>query len=601
MKPAFETTYQRESAALSAANIPWASAVFLVALATAGIAERLIRPQSFSLWLFFFVTNATLIALPLVFQKALLRGRRLERVTAVAWAAIIILIHLHSLVAPYSAASVGLATIAIMTGAAMLTSWSTVCQTGLVLTGLAAFTTLVAARPGSPALESAHMILAVYGSGLISIQASHFMDLHRRAIFRETTRSDGEANINRALEEFARELNSDLDDDGIADRVAALARCSLDADWVLLMQPEGEDEETRVVGGNGRLPSSIDNLKALESPKLELPFLQSEAEGIELVVDWGLPENRTKRDAWGRSILLVPLRHRNGRVGVIIAAVKADSTKLQRLVRGIAQHAAIAMANSELLDQLRKANTMKSEFLATMSHELRTPLHVIMGYTEMLRDLLASRADEEVTQILQRLAQNEMALTDLIEGTLDAHRLESGRTMVKRRRFDPRTLIEQIQSDTKWLPKTPGVEVSWSLPQPGSTMHSDPMKVKVIAKNLVGNALKFTKRGSVDVSATIDETQHKLVLTVSDSGPGIPEAEIPHIFEMFRQATPTASENSLSGVGLGLFIVREFVSQLGGSIQVRNTERGGARFEVDVPLDIDPPRLDAPEEIAVAS
>jgi len=307
--------------------------------------------------------------------------------------------------------------------------------------------------------------------------------------------------------------------------------------------------------------------------------------------------------------MVAPLHHRGKRIGVLLAGADRVTSRSHRLIRGIAQHAAIAIANAELLAELRQASSMKSEFLATMSHELRTPmngiigmaqllegtsldaeqhahLQVIMGYTEMLTDLLGGEVDAEVTQILQRLAQNETSLTDLIEATLDAHRLEAGRNTVKLRKFNGNALFDQMRSDTRWLPRTPGVEVQWTIPDAEVEICSDPTKLKVIAKNLIGNALKFTKRGHVHVEIGIETEHPRLRITVTDTGPGIADDEIPQIFEMFRQATPTASEASLAGVGLGLFIVREFVTQLNGNIQVDNHPDGGARFRVEVPLDL---------------
>ncbi len=360
------------------------------------------------------------------------------------------------------------------------------------------------------------------------------------------------------------------------------------ANWVLVLVKESAEQAMSIVGGDGKLPTSLDNLKAIDLPKDSLDFVSADESDVRVIEDWDEQMRQVLNTTWDGDVFLAPLRQRGEQIGLILASFPGEAQRKPRLLSGIAQHAAIAIANSKLMDQLRRASAMKSEFLATMSHELRTPLHVIMGYTEMLDDILVESEDPEVHQILRRLQQNEKSLTDLIEGTLDAHRLEAGRNVVKHMSFETKALFEQIKLDTRWLPRTPGVQVHWDLPEESVGMTSDPTKVKVVVKNLIGNALKFTKRGSVEVSARIHANTNRLEVIVSDSGPGIPEDEIPHIFDMFRQATPSASESALSGVGLGLFIVREFASQLGGTVTVNNNEQGGARFRIDLPLEIGP-------------
>jgi len=586
MNPRLESSYQQESAALLATRIPLASGIFLFAICTTGIIEMIHRPEILWTWARFSLAEATALAVPLLFRKRLSGTTTYEIAVVASWVVVVGLIYGYVEVAPLSTAAAGLVAICIMTGGSLLASWSLTSQCTLSAAATVGFCALVIVR-GESGIDTTFSLFAVLSGALISLQGTWYMDLHRRAIYREAIRSDDEAAITRSLEEFAKELNRGLSDDGVAERVATLALETMETNWVLVMQPAETTDTMRIVAGDGELPSSIDNLKALEVPVNDLPFLENDSNAtIKLVEGWETRSSQLLRRLWGRHVLVAPLHHRGRRIGVILTGAEEVCSKSHRLFRGIAQHAAIAMANAQLLDELRRASSMKSEFLATMSHELRTPLHVIMGYTEMLNDLLGGTVDAEVTQILQRLAQNETSLTDLIEATLDAHRLEAGRNNVKRRKFRGNTLFEQLRSDIRSLPRTPGVDVQWSIPESPVEMYSDPIKLKVIAKNLIGNALKFTKRGHVRVDVEIDDDDKRLLLTVTDTGPGIPEAEIPQIFEMFRQATPTASESSLAGVGLGLFIVREFVAQLDGSVSVDNHPGGGARFAVDVPLDI---------------
>lgn len=585
MTAALEASYEGESIAINAQRIPIASALFLLAIGSTGIVEWLYRPERIGLWVGFYVLEFAIIALPLLARRPLVRRRLFEPVTLASWIAVITLIYVYSVLAPTATMVAGYAAICLMTGVSLLTWWSVTSQAILVAASCLGFSALVLVK-GESGLDITLALFGVFAGGIIAIQGNRYLDLHRRAIWREALRSDQAASLTRALEEFARDLNRSLGDDGIEDRIAHLTRDATGAEWVLLVQREFDEESHRITGGCGRFGTSLDNLKAVDLRAAELPFLELERESSEAipVEDWHRGAGHLLRRDPGDEVFLVPLRHRNERIGAILAGFRRPRKRTVRLLRGIGQHATIALANSRLFDELRRASAMKSEFLATMSHELRTPLHVIMGYTEMLGDILEREGDPELLQILRRLEQNEMTLTDLIEGTLDAHRLEAGKTVIKPMQFDVGLLFEQVQSEVRWLPRTPSVQIQWDLPAEAVRMYTDPTKLKVIAKNLIGNALKFTKRGCVRVTVRRNRGNRSLELVVSDTGPGIPPDEIPHIFEMFRQASPTASEASLAGVGLGLFIVREFAQQLQGTVRVENKPAGGAEFSIEVPV-----------------
>jgi signal transduction histidine kinase len=588
MNAPLESTYESESAAINATRIPIASAVFLLAVGGTGVVEMLYRPHMVGRWIQFYAAEALVIGLPLLFRRRLMEHRRFDHAVLLSWITVVFLIHLYSLIGPTATMIAGYAVICIMTGASLLTWWSVTSQSCLVAASCLIFSGLIVLK-GESGLDTTLAMFGVFAGGLISIQGNLYLDLHRRAILREALRSDDEASITRALEEFARELSRGLRDEGVEDRVVQLARRAIGGDWALLLENDG-DGTLRLTGGDGRLATSLDNLKALDLHAADMPFPEAPTDRELTVV--GARDNHASpvlaRD-WSGEILLAPLRHCDAQIGLLAAGMRDSSPRAHRLMRGIAQHAAIAIANSRLLDELRRASAMKSDFLATMSHELRTPLHVIMGYTEMLGDILDQGADPEVVQILRRLEQNERTLTDLIEGTLDAHRLEAGKNLVKVMPFDATHLFAQVQRDARWLPRTPGVQLQWQLPGNPIPMHSDPTKLTVIAKNLIGNALKFTKRGAVHVLAEHNCDDETLALTVSDSGPGIPPEEIPHIFEMFRQASPIASESSLAGVGLGLYIVREFALQLRGEVTVGASRAGGAQFRIEIPLTLGTP------------
>jgi signal transduction histidine kinase len=544
MTARLESTYESESAAINASRIPRACLVLVLVIAGTGAVELVYRPHLIGTWWRFFAAETAIILLPLVFRRALVRRRRFEAVVATSWIAVVALMHLFALTTPLSTVVIACGVICIMAGASLLAWWSTATQAWLVVASCLITSTTVVVR-GEGDIETTLTLFAVFAGGVISLQGNRYFEIHRRAILREALRSDEEAAISRALETFAKEINRGLSDEGVEDRVAALARAALSSDWTLVLQAEEPGGLVRIVGGDGTFPTALDNLKALEISPGELP-LGDVGDEARVAAGWSERISLLLRRDWHSEAVVAPLRHRDAALGVLVAGFRASRSPDLHLMSGVAQHAAIAIANSRMMDELRRASAMKSEFLATMSHELRTPLHVIMGYTEMLGDILDEGGDPEVLQILRRLEQNEKTLTDLIEGTLDAHRLEAGRTVVKPIRFESKMLLEQIQMDTRWLPRTPGVQLRWDLPERSVTMDTDPTKLKVVAKNLIGNALKFTKRGSVRVRAALDGDGETLELAIGDSGSRHPGARDP---AHFRDVPPGESDRLGSGPG----------------------------------------------------
>ncbi len=583
MNARFESTYLQETAALNAAQNPLASAVFALAIVTTGFIEFIYRPEMLPVWFRFFVAETLVVFLPVVFRQALHKVQLFDQAVLLSWTTVILLVHAYGYVTGLPATVIGGATICFTTSSALLSAWSIRGQTVLAITAILAFALLALVR-GDGGAETVYTMLAVVAAAAISIQGTRYLDLHRRAIFQEMVRSDDETAISASLEELARELNHNLGHHDGPNRVAALVRNLIRAPWVVVLETSPQTNEVHISGGAGSLPSLIDNLRALDASPLAAAITGSDELGPYSVDDWGRVSEAIFNRRWGETATLIPLRHKAETIGALIVGVSARDEGQRRLMRDVAQHVALGLANSALVKELRTANELKSEFLATMSHELRTPLHVIIGYTEILADKLDC-TDSELSQIVDRLIQNEGALTELIEGTLNAHRIEAGAARRRCLKFDVQSFFEQIQADVRWLPRTPGIDLHWALPDDKTAMYSDPDKIKIIAKNVIGNALKFTKKGAVDVTVSVDRKAGTLELRVRDSGPGIPNDALPHIFDMFSQAGAEAAKNALAGVGLGLYIVREYAQRLGGRVSARNIDSGGAEICVTLPLE----------------
>ncbi len=285
-----------------------------------------------------------------------------------------------------------------------------------------------------------------------------------------------------------------------------------------------------------------------------------------------------------RLYLCMALRHGKELIGVQTAYRRGRtdpfSPQQRRIAAGIAQLASLVLAHARLVDELERASRLKSDFVATMSHELRTPLNAIMGYNDLVLEGAFGKLKEEQREPLRRVAKSATDLLELINTTLDVSRIEAGRLPVELKEFGLADLLAQIQAETQDLQAKPGVRFRWNLAPALPRMRSDPMKVKVVLKNLIANAVKFTERGSVTVEA------HKegggVEIAVTDTGIGIPPEAQSLIFEPFRQADSSTTRR-YGGVGLGLYITRRFLEMLGGTVAVDSETGRGSTFRIWLP------------------
>jgi signal transduction histidine kinase/CheY-like chemotaxis protein len=235
-------------------------------------------------------------------------------------------------------------------------------------------------------------------------------------------------------------------------------------------------------------------------------------------------------------------------------------------------------------EQAESANETKSAFLANMSHELRTPMNAIIGYAEMLKEDAEDDENEEIIPDLEHIITAGRHLLQLINDVLDISKIEAGRMDLYLEDFDIATMISDAASTVTTLVEKNNNVLDIQVEENLGSMHADLTKVRQIVFNLVSNAAKFTSDGKVGIEASAVDIggQAFIRLAVTDTGIGIPEEKLEHIFEEFSQADNSTTRN-YGGTGLGLALVRKFARMMGGDIRVESTAGEGSAFVLEVP------------------
>ena len=264
--------------------------------------------------------------------------------------------------------------------------------------------------------------------------------------------------------------------------------------------------------------------------------------------------------------------------------LKAASAQLERRV----QEATAALAHqNELLRrqaiELEQASLAKSQVLANVSHDVRTPLNAILGYTSLLLRGVTGELEPAQRESLVRVDANARHLLGLIDEILDITRIEAGKMPVRLSSIKLRELIDEIMTEVEPLISGSNLEVTAKVSPGLSVIRSDRQKVKQILLNLLTNALKFTRRGSVTVTCTHLRASHEIAIAVIDTGIGIAEADRARIFEAFSQADPVSTRET-GGTGLGLAICKRLAAVLSGRITLESKLHQGSTFTLIIPV-----------------
>jgi signal transduction histidine kinase len=268
------------------------------------------------------------------------------------------------------------------------------------------------------------------------------------------------------------------------------------------------------------------------------------------------------------------------------AGAFADETV--SLLQSFAAQSAVAIQNARLFweiedksRQLEAASRHKSEFLANMSHELRTPLNAVLGYAELISDGIYGELPAKIRDVLERIQHNGRHLLGLINDVLDLSKIEAGQLTLQPVDYSMREVALGVVGATEALAAEKKLKVELEVPPELPKGLGDERRITQVLMNLVGNAIKFTEAGSVAIRARVEDRQ--LVVSVSDTGPGIGPADQTRIFEEFQQVD-SSSTRKKGGTGLGLAIARRIVELHGGRIWVESAPGQGATFRFTLPL-----------------
>ena len=300
------------------------------------------------------------------------------------------------------------------------------------------------------------------------------------------------------------------------------------------------------------------------------------------------------------ALIAVPLVREDQIIGGLVVLRRAAGRFEQatvELLQTFASQSALAIQNARLFQEIEEkgreleiASQHKSQFLANMSHELRTPLNAILGYTELIVDDVYGPPSDKVREVLERVQTNGHHLLGLINDVLDLSKIEAGQLELSLGAYSLGEVVYTVVTATESLVTEKKLALNVDVPEDIPNGQGDERRIAQVLLNLVGNAIKFTDAGEVGIAVLVANGAFEVA--VSDTGPGIPEAERKEIFEEFHQMDSSSTKEK-SGTGLGLSIARKIVELHGGRIWVESEVGHGSTFRFTLPV-----RATSPEEVS---
>jgi signal transduction histidine kinase len=390
---------------------------------------------------------------------------------------------------------------------------------------------------------------------------------------------DQVVDLKRTLGQFGRlieislSLNSTLEQDRILPSILDTASEVLDCEAVSIMLYDEDRGELRFVASTDLSPDELEKIKVpLDNSIAGTIFLHNTPQLINNVKrdQRHFEEVGEKTDFEIRSLIGVPMRIRERVIGVIEGLNKHDGTFIMEdldILSVIASQAAVAINNARMMaslqeayDNLAQMDKVKSDFIAIASHELRTPLNHILGYAQLLQEEAADGSGGAA----QRVLKSAMKLQSLVEDMTNMDMLETRVQELDLKPVAVQQLVVDIYKQLINVFQTKFIKVHFDLAKIPVKVNADSAKLGRAFYNTLNNAANFTpKGGSVNVKVSHDAVHAHV--TIKDSGPGIPAADLEHIFDRFYQVEGHMTR-SFGGIGLGLPIARAMVELHGGKM-----------------------------------
>jgi signal transduction histidine kinase len=400
----------------------------------------------------------------------------------------------------------------------------------------------------------------------------------------------------KALEEIGRAVASSLDTKAVLSTIVTRAVELAQADAGAIYSYDASRDDFELAGTYALEPVFQDAVRAtrirLDESALGLSAKQREPI---CVPDLAKAPNYPLRDltlsAGFHSVLIVPLVGQDEVLGALVLQRRAAGdfpTSTVGLMRTFADQSALAINNARLFREVDEkgrelaiANEHKSQFFANMSHELRTPLNGILGFAELLADGLYGTLPDKALEILERIQKDGRHLLGLINDVLDISKIEAGQLTLALDSYSLQGIVETVVASTGSLARAKGIEVRPVVSPDLPVGYGDERRLTQVLLNLVGNAIKFTDTGSVEVR--VKAMDDHFILAVQDTGPGIPPEDQARIFEDFQQVDNSITRQK-GGTGLGLAIARRLVEVHGGRIDLESTPGVGSTFIISLPI-----------------
>jgi signal transduction histidine kinase len=388
-------------------------------------------------------------------------------------------------------------------------------------------------------------------------------------------------------------------------RVLDAARQVVGLDHLYIWTPSPAADGLMVSAGAGLSESDWRDLVGVTIPLGEagaLAAVYRDGEPLLFSEAHPLPEQYRLRPPYSaiaalrlKAFLVSPMIARGRTVGVLSADNRVSRAPIPAhivdLLHSFAAQAAVAVENARLFQeiqeksqQLEVASKHKSQFLANMSHELRTPMNAVLGYTDLILDNIFGDVPEAIRDTLERVKANGHHLLGLINDVLDLSKIEAGQLTLSLGDYSMGEVVHAVVSALDSLAAEKRLALKATVLADLPPGRGDERRITQVLLNLAGNAIKFTDEGEVSIEAQISDGA--FVVSVSDTGPGISDADQQTIFEEFQQAD-SSSTRKKGGTGLGLSISRRIVELHGGRLWVKSTPGDGSTFSFTLPIRVE--------------